>query len=56
MVLAGLPHASFVGGVWVFFLLIMMQRLFGDGSYAVIGPYMAEAWPARLRASGMGLG
>jgi len=28
---------------------------FGSGSYSIIGPYMAEIWPARLRASGMGL-
>ena len=25
-----------------------------DASYAVIGPYLAEVWPNRLRASGMG--
>jgi hypothetical protein len=29
----------------------MVQRFFGDGSYAIIGPYIAEVWPARLRAS-----
>ncbi len=34
----------------------MVQRFFGDGSYAIIGPYLAEVWPLRLRASGMGLG
>jgi putative MFS transporter len=38
----------------VFFLLIMIQRFFGDASYAIIGPYIAEVWPSRLRASGMG--
>src|SRR6516165_10688263 len=37
-----------------FFLLIMAQRFFGDASYAIIGPYIAEVWPNRLRASGMG--
>jgi MFS transporter, putative metabolite:H+ symporter len=40
----------------LFFVLVMIQRFFGDGSYAIIGPYIAEVWPARLRASGMGLG
>ena len=25
-------------------------------SYTIIAPYMAEVWPAGLRASGMGLG
>jgi hypothetical protein len=28
---------------------------FGSGGYSIIGPYMAEIWPSRLRASGMGL-
>jgi len=56
MLLAGYLHGVFIGGVSLFFVLIMVQRFFGDGSYAIIGPYMAELWPARLRASGMGLG
>ena len=38
----------------MFFVLIMVQRFFGDASYAIIGPYIAEVWPNRLRASGMG--
>ena len=33
----------------------MVQQSFGSGSYSIIGPYMAEIWPSRLRASGMGL-
>ena len=36
--------------------MLMAQRFFGGGSYAIIAPYMAEVWPAGLRASGMGLG
>jgi putative MFS transporter len=56
MVMAGYLHDVFIGGVSLFVVLIVMQRFFGDGSYAVIGPYMAEVCPARLRASGMGLG
>ena len=39
----------------VFFLMIMVQQFFGSGSYSMIGPYMAEIWPARLRGSGLGL-
>jgi len=54
MALAGYFHDLYIGGVSVFFLLIMVQRFFGDASYAVIGPYIAEVWPNRLRASGMG--
>jgi len=55
MALAGYLHDAYVGTASVFFLLIMIQRFFGDGSYAIIGPYLAEVWPAGLRTSGMGL-
>jgi putative MFS transporter len=54
MALAGYLHDVYVGTVSVFFVLIMVQRFFGDASYAIIGPYLAEVWPNRLRASGMG--
>jgi MFS transporter, putative metabolite:H+ symporter len=56
MAAAGYFHDAFIGTVSVFFLLVAAQRFFGDGSYAIIGPYLAEVWPARLRASGMGFG
>jgi putative MFS transporter len=56
MALAGYLHSVYVGGVSLFYLLIVAQRFFGDASYAIIGPYSAEIWPARLRASGMGVG
>ena len=36
--------------------MLMGHSFFGGGSYAIIAPYMAEVWPAGLRASGMGLG
>ena len=54
MALAGYLHDVFIGTVSVFFVLIVAQRFFGDASYAIIGPYIAEVWPNRLRASGMG--
>jgi putative MFS transporter len=54
MALAGYWHDLYIGTLSVFFLLIMVQRFFGDASYAIIGPYIAEVWPSRLRASGMG--
>jgi putative MFS transporter len=54
MALAGYWHDAYIGSVSVFFILIMAQRFFGDASYAIIGPYLAEVWPNRLRASGMG--
>ena len=56
MALAGCLHSVYVGGVSLFYLLIVAQRFFGDASYAIIGPYSAEIWPAHLRASGMGFG
>jgi putative MFS transporter len=54
MALAGYWHDVYLGTVSVFFLFVMVQRFFGDASYAIIGPYLAEVWPNRLRASGMG--
>src|SRR5215467_3187432 len=54
MAAAGYFHDVYLGTVSVFFVLIMIQRFFGDASYAIIGPYLAEVWPNRLRASGMG--
>src|ERR1700752_4460819 len=54
MAAAGYWHDAYLGTVSVFFVLIMVQRFFGDASYAIIGPYLAEVWPNRLRASGMG--
>jgi MFS transporter, putative metabolite:H+ symporter len=56
LALAGYYHDAFIGGVSVFYLMLFGQRLFGDGGYAVVGPYAAEVWPSRLRASGMGFG
>jgi putative MFS transporter len=56
MALAGYCHDVYVGTVSVFFLMVVAQRFFGDASYAIIGPYLAEIWPNRLRGSGMGFG
>ena len=53
--LAGYWHDLFIGGFSVFYLMILVQQFFGSGSYSIIGPYMAEIWPARLRGSGLGL-
>jgi MFS transporter, putative metabolite:H+ symporter len=55
MSLAEYWHDLFLGTFSVFYLMIMVQQFFGSGSYSIIGPYMAEIWPSRLRASGMGL-
>ena len=41
-------------GVSLFWLAIVIADFFYDGGFAVIGPYMAEVWPIRLRTTGMG--
>jgi len=55
MVLAGYLHDASVWGVSLFFVLVTAQSFFGSAVYSVVGPYMSEIWPTRLRASGMGL-
>jgi putative MFS transporter len=55
MVLAGYLHDVYIAGASLFYMLIVAQAFFGSAVYTVVGPYMAEIWPARLRASGMGL-
>jgi putative MFS transporter len=56
MSLAGYLHDVTIGGVSIFYAMILAQSFFGSGNYAIVGPYMAEVWPSKLRASGMGLG
>jgi len=53
---AGYMSDMMIGSVSVFWLMLVGHAFFGGGSYAIIAPYMAEVWPAGLRASGMGLG
>jgi MFS transporter, putative metabolite:H+ symporter len=55
MFLAGYWHDVFIGGVSMFFVMILLQSFFGSGNYSIVGPYMGEMWPSRLRGSGMGL-
>jgi putative MFS transporter len=55
IVLAGYLHDVYIAGASLFYILIVAQSFFGSAVYTVVGPYMAEIWPARLRASGMGL-
>jgi MFS transporter, putative metabolite:H+ symporter len=53
---AGYLSSTVIGGVSIFYVMILAQSFFGSGNYAIVGPYMAEVWPSKLRASGMGLG
>jgi putative MFS transporter len=55
MSLAGYLNDIYIAGVSVFYAMVLLQNFFGSGQYAIVGPYMAEVWPSRLRASGMGL-
>jgi MFS transporter, putative metabolite:H+ symporter len=55
MSLAGYLNSVFIGTVSMFFVMILLQNFFGSGNYSIVGPYMGELWPARLRGSGMGL-
>ena len=56
MSLAGYLSDIYVAGVSMFYVMILVQNFFGSGQYAIVGPYMAEVWPSKLRASGMGFG
>jgi MFS transporter, putative metabolite:H+ symporter len=53
--LTGYWHNVYIGTTSMFFLLLMVGSVFANASFSVVFPYMAELWPARLRASGFGL-
>jgi putative MFS transporter len=53
--LAGYLHSVFLGTVSIFYVMLLLHSFFGSGNYSIVGPYMGELWPARLRGSGMGL-
>jgi putative MFS transporter len=55
MSLAGYLSDVYIGTVSMFYVLVLVQSFFGSGNYSIVGPYMAEVWPSKLRASGMGL-
>jgi putative MFS transporter len=54
IVCAGYLFDVFIGTWSVYYMLIVAQGFFSSAIYTVVGPYMAEIWPARLRSSGMG--
>jgi MFS transporter, putative metabolite:H+ symporter len=55
MVAQGYLYDAYIGTWSVFYILFLAQTFFSSANYSVVGPYMAEIWPARLRASGMGI-
>lgn len=54
IILAGYLHSTFFGALSAFWLTLIVAYFFVDGGFAILGPYAAEVWPARLRATGMG--
>ncbi len=54
VLLAGVFYDDFIGTYSLFWLLLIAAAFFYDGGFAILGPYMAEVWPARLRTTGMG--
>jgi putative MFS transporter len=55
IVAAGYLYDVYIGTWSMFYVLLVAQGFFGSAVYTVVGPYMSEIWPARLRSSGMGL-
>jgi putative MFS transporter len=53
--LAGQLYNVYIGTTSMFFLFLMLSSFFSNASFSVVFPYMAELWPAKLRASGFGL-
>jgi putative MFS transporter len=51
---AGLLHNAYIGGISLLWLFIVIADFFYDGGFAIIGPYLSEVWPTRLRTTGMG--
>jgi MFS transporter, putative metabolite:H+ symporter len=52
--LAGYLHDVYIGAASAFFLMLLLASFFSNASFSVVFPYMAELWPAKLRASGFG--
>jgi MFS transporter, putative metabolite:H+ symporter len=55
MVSQGYFYDVFLGPWSMFYMLFLAQTFFSSAIYTVVGPYMSEIWPARLRSSGMGM-
>lgn len=57
MLLAAALFGDALASVLVAFVgMLALSFLFGEGGFAVVGPYSAEVWPTALRATGMGAG
>ena len=56
MLAAGYWHDVYVGAFSVYYLMLLAHGFIGGpgANFAIVFPYMAELWPANLRASGFG--
>lgn len=54
LMLAASTGDATIGGVSAFFVVMVVVYVFGEGGFAVVGPYAGEVWPSRLRTTGMG--
>ena len=54
LIAAAVYHDIYVEGISLFWLVLIVYNAFGDGGFAIVGPYAAELWPASLRTTGMG--
>jgi putative MFS transporter len=55
--LAGYLHAYYLGAISMYYIMLFVHAFIGGpgANFAIVFPYMAELWPAKLRASGFGL-
>jgi len=54
LVLATFYDQAYLVGISIFLILLIVTYIFGEGGFAVVGPYSGEVWPSHLRTTGMG--
>lgn len=54
LLIGAFAHSATIGGVSMLWVSLILWAFFGDGGYAIVGPYAAEVWPSRIRTTGMG--
>jgi putative MFS transporter len=54
LLVAAFTVESLQGAMIVFLALMTLAFFFGEGGFAIVGPYSAEVWPTHLRSTGMG--
>lgn len=54
LLVAAFTVGSLQGAVVIFLALMILAFFFGEGGFAIVGPYSAEVWPTHLRSTGMG--